>query len=215
MPDRESSHLPRFGEPLPIQASPETLAFLERRRSASAMTLATPGPNPADLERLLTIAARAPDHGKLAPWRFLVLRGADKAAFVSGLERIAEGRPDAGKAEAKLGKIRVPPVTVAVISRTIEAEIPEWEQVLSAGAVCTLMVVAAQAMGYGANWITDWYAYDEDALRLLGVGAGERVAGYVHLGTPREPPLERVRPDMAAIAAPWRRTLEASHAEER
>ncbi|MEO8927395.1 MAG: nitroreductase family protein, partial [Caulobacteraceae bacterium] len=85
----------------------------------------------------------------------------------------------------------------------IEGEIPMWEQRLSAGAVCTLLILAAAAMGYGANWITDWYAYDEAALRLLGVGEGERVAGFVHIGTPAEPPLERVRPDVEAITRFW------------
>jgi nitroreductase len=203
MSDSETLSRPAFGDPLPIRASPETLAFLERRRSASAMTLAAPGPGPGAIEALLTLAARAPDHGKLNPWRFVVLSGEAKADFVAGLERIAAGRPNATKAAAKLGKIRVPPVSIAVISRIVEGEIPEWEQVLSAGAVCALMIVAAQAMGYGANWITDWYAYDEDALRLLGVEPGERVAGYIHLGTPTEPPLERVRPDMAAISRVW------------
>ena len=204
MSDSKTSPSPRFGDPLPIRPSPETLTFLERRRSASAMTLAAPGPDADELERILGLAARAPDHGKLNPWRFVVLRGADKAAFVAGLERIAAARPDAPKADAKLGKVRVPPVTVAVISRVREGDIPEWEQVLSAGAVCTLMVVAAQAVGYGANWITDWYAYDADALRLLGAGEGERVAGYVHIGTPTEAPLERARPDMAEVVREWR-----------
>jgi nitroreductase len=204
MLDSETSTRPHFGEPLPIRASPETLTFLERRRSASAMTLAAPGPGPEALAELLTVAARAPDHGKLNPWRFVVLRGEAKAAFVAGLERIAAAQPNPTKALAKLGKIRTPPVTVAVISRVVEGEIPEWEQVLSAGAVCTLMVVAAQAMGFGANWITDWYAYDPDALSLLGAEPGERVAGYIHLGTPTEPPLERVRPDMDSIVRSWR-----------
>ncbi len=199
----ETVSRPAFGDPLPIRASPETLAFLERRRSASAMTLAAPGPGPETIEALLTHAARAPDHGKLNPWRFVVLSGEAKTAFVVGLERIAAGLPNATKAAAKLGKIRVPPVSVAVISRVVDGEIPEWEQVLSAGAVCTLMVVAAQAMGYGANWITDWYAYDEDALALLGAEPGERVAGYIHLGTPTQAPLERARPDMAAISRVW------------
>ena len=203
MLDSETSARPLFGEPLPIQASPETLAFLERRRSASAMTLTAPGPGPEALAELLTVAARAPDHGKLSPWRFVLLRGDAKAAFVAGLERIAADQPNPTKAIAKLGKIRTPPVTVAVVSRVLEGEIPEWEQVLSAGAVCTLMVVAAQAMGFGANWITDWYAYDPDALSLLGAEPGERVAGYIHLGTPTEPPLERVRPDMDLIARAW------------
>ena len=203
MLDSETSSRPRFGDPLPIRASPETLGFLERRRSASAMTLTAPGPGPEALAELLTVSARAPDHGKLNPWRFVVLSGESKAAFVAGLERIAARQPNPTKAAAKLGKIRVPPLSVAVISRVVDGDIPEWEQVLSAGAVCALMVVAAQAMGYGANWITDWYAYDEEAVTLLGAEPGERVAGYIHLGTPTEPPLERVRPDLASITRTW------------
>jgi nitroreductase len=194
---------PLFGDPLPIEASPQTLAFLARRRSASALSLGAPAPSEPELARLLTLAARVPDHGKLAPWRFVILRGEAKAAFVRGLEAIAGRRPDGPKASAKLGKIRQPPLTVAVISRFTEGEIPEWEQRLSAGAVCAMMIAVAQAMGWGANWITDWYAYDEDAGRLLGLGEGEHVAGFVHLGTPAEPPLERVRPDVAAITTEW------------
>jgi nitroreductase len=194
---------PHFGDALAIQPSPETLAFLARRRSASALSLGEPGPSNAELRALLTLAARAPDHGKLFPWRFVVLHGDGKRAFVQRLEAIAAARPDAVKAEAKLGKIRVPPTTVAVISRLVEGEIPEWEQRLSAGAVCTVLITAAQAMGYGANWITDWYAYDPDAQRVLGLGEGERVAGFVHLGTPVEPPLERVRPDVDALVTTW------------
>jgi len=193
----------QFGDPLPIVPSPDTLAFLARRRSASAVTLGPPPPDAEQLDTLLTLAARAPDHGKLAPWRFVVLDGEAKAAFVAGLEGIADGREDAAKARAKLAKIRVPPLTVAVLSTFEAGDIPEWEQRLSAGAVCALLIVAAQAMGFGANWITDWYAYDEAALRLLGARAGERVAGFVFIGTPAEDPLERVRPDMAAIVSRW------------
>ncbi|MGH8277933.1 MAG: nitroreductase family protein, partial [Steroidobacteraceae bacterium] len=141
---------PEFGDALPIEGSPQTLAFLARRRSAAALTLAAPGPTDAELARLLRLAARAPDHGKLSPWRFTILRGEAKALFVQALEAIAAQRPDAPKAAAKLGKIRLPPVTVAVISRYVEGEIPEWEQRLSAGAVCMLLILAAQAMGFGA-----------------------------------------------------------------
>jgi len=194
---------PRFGDPLPVEASPETLLFLGRRRSASALGLSEPGPDKEQLRALLTLAARAPDHGKLAPWRFIVLKGAAKSAFVQALEEIALGRADAAKAQAKLGKLRAPPVTVAVISRAAEAEIPRWEQELSAGAVCTLLIVAAQAMGFGANWITDWYAYDSAATGLLGLAVGERVAGYVHLGTADDAPLERVRPDLESLVSIW------------
>ncbi len=194
---------PRFGDVVPLDPSAETLAFLARRRSASALALREPGPTPAELSALLTLAARAPDHGKLSPWRFVVLRGEAKAAFVARLEAIAAARDDAGKALAKLGKIRVPPVTVAVISRIVAGEIPDWEQRLSAGAVCAQLIIAAQALGYGANWITDWYAYDADAGRLLGLEDGELIAGYIHLGTAAEAPMERVRPDMAAIVEVW------------
>jgi nitroreductase len=159
---------------------------------------------------MLTLAVRVPDHGKLAPWRFAVLEGAGKQAFLEGLEAIAAARPDAIKADAKLAKIKAPPVTVAVISHVTEGEIPEWEQRLSAGAVCAILIIAAQAMGYGANWITDWYAYDPDAERLLGLGQSERVAGFVHLGTPSEPPLERVRPDLDALVTRWAPELEGA-----
>ena len=194
---------PLFGEAAPIEASPQTLAFLARRRSASAVNLAAPAPGGDDLATLLRLAARVPDHGKLSPWRFVVLRGDAKARFVSGLETIAAARPDAPKLLAKLGKIKAPPLTVAVISRVQPGEIPEWEQRLSSGAVCMTLIIAAQAMGYGANWITDWYAYDADAQRLLGLRDGEQVAGYVHLGTSTEPPLERVRPELAAVVEDW------------
>ena len=194
---------PAFGEPLPITASPATLAFLGGRRSASAMALRAPGPTDDELSRLLTLAARAPDHGKLSPWRFVILKGEGKAAFVHGLEAIAAARDDAVKAEAKLGKIRVPPLTIAVVSKYLPGEIPEWEQRLSAGAVCTMLIIGAQALGYGANWITDWYAYDPTAMRLLGLRDGERVAGFVHIGTVTQAPLERVRPDLTAISEVW------------
>jgi nitroreductase len=194
---------PAFGEAAPIEASPQTLAFLARRRSASALTLAAPAPTEAELATLLRLATRAPDHGKLAPWRFVILRGEAKGRFIAGLEAIAETRPDAAKLKAKLGKIKAPPLTVAVVSRATPGEIPEWEQRLSSGAVCAILIIAAQAMGYGANWITDWYAYDEAAGRLLGLGEGERVAGFVHLGTSTETPLERVRPELGAVVSEW------------
>lgn len=194
---------PLFGEPLPVSASPETLTFLARRRSASALSLGAPAPGRSDLDKMLQLAVRVPDHGKLSPWRFVIFEGEAKAAFIAGLEAIAARRPDAAKAAAKLGKIRQPPLTVAVISSPHAGEIPEWEQRLSAGAVCLMLIIAAQAMGYGANWITDWYAYDPRVDALLGLAANETIAGYVHIGTPAEAPLERVRPDLDAIVTRW------------
>lgn len=190
---------PDFGDALPIAPQPEVLAFLARRRSASALSLRAPAPDAAELADLLAIAARVPDHGKLAPWRFVILEGAGKAAFAAALEVLAEGRHDAAKLTAKLGKLKTPPLGVAVVSRIVPGEIPDWEQLLSAGAVCTNLLYAATAMGYGANWITDWYAYDADARAALGLSPDERVAGFVFIGTSAEAPQERVRPDVAAL----------------
>ena len=197
---------PEFGDPMPIgERSDAVLAFLARRRSASAGTLGAPGPSAAELQDLLRLATRVPDHGKLAPWRFIVLEGGAKAAFVAGLEAIADRQPDGERLKAALFKLRIPPLTVAVISRPTEGKIPVWEQQLSAGAVCMMLLVAAEAMGYGANWITDWYAVDGEARTLLGVGDGEQVAGWVHIGTPAEPPAERVRPEVAGLVTRWGR----------
>lgn len=193
---------PEFGTPLPVEAAPEVLAFLARRRSVSAVVLAEPAPSPEQIAELIRLAARVPDHGKLAPWRFIVLQGEGKAAFAGGLERLAQARGDA-TAASKLGKLKTPPLAIAVIAAPRPAAIPEWEQLLSAGAVCTTLTYAALAMGYGANWITDWYAYDPQASALLGLAAHERVAGYILIGTPREPPLERERPDAAGLTSDW------------
>jgi nitroreductase len=186
-----------------VVASPETLRLLALRRSSSAQTLIEPGPDARQLADLLRIAARAPDHGKLFPWRFVVLEGQAKARFVDGLRALAPRQPNPEKAAATLAKIDRPPVTVAVISSPEPEKMPLWEQELSAGAVCTLLLVAAEAMGFGANWITDWYGYDAEALALLGARPGERLAGFVHIGTCSEQPLERARPDMNAIVSRW------------
>lgn len=195
---------PEFGETLPIEASYEVLRFLARRRSASAMTLTAPGPNDQDLTDLLRLAGRVPDHGKLGPWRFVILRGEAKDAFAERIAALADSQANPVKATAALRKLTRPPVCVAVISRYIPGEIPEWEQRQSASAVCQQMLLAAAAMGWGANWITDWYAYDPRALEILGVVRGEQVAGYVYLGKATEAPQERQRPDMAPLISEWR-----------
>lgn len=194
---------PEFGAPCPVQPSPETLALLAGRRSSSAQTLIAPGPDADQLTDLLRLAARAPDHGKLTPWRFVVLEGEAKSKFVDALRAMAPRQDNPDKAMAALGKISAPPTTVAVISAPKPGKKPLWEQELSAAAVCTLMLVAAEAMGFGANWITDWYSYDAEAVALLGLAEGERVAGFVHIGTCSEAPLERVRPHMAEIVSRW------------
>lgn len=194
---------PLFGTPVEQPPHPDVLDFLARRRSSSAVALAEPAPRPDEITALIALAARVPDHGKLSPWRFIILDSEGKAAFAAKLEALAEARGDA-RAAAKLVKLKLPPIGIAVVSRTVQHEIPEWEQVLSAGAVCTTLLYAALALGYGANWITDWYAYDAQAKAALGLAEGERVAGFILLGTPKEPPLERERPDPAALTTLWR-----------
>ena len=193
---------PEFGTPVAPSPVPEVLTFLARRRSAAALTLAEPAPSPDELDQLLRLAARTPDHGKLSPWRFVILEGEGKARFAAALEALAESRGDARLA-AKLAKLKTPPLGVAVVFHPAAGEIPEWEQQLSAGAVCTTLLYAALAMGYGANWITDWYAYDAEARAILGLAPEERVAGFVFMGTAREPPLERERPDLARLVTRW------------
>lgn len=194
---------PEFGETLPVEAAPEVVAFLAKRRSASAMTLTAPGPDDAQLGEILRIAARVPDHGKLAPWRFIILKGEAKDAFAERIATLADSQLNPTKATAALRKLTRPPVCVAVISRHIPGEIPEWEQRQSASAVCHQMLLAAAALGWGANWITDWYSYDPRATAILGLADGEQVAGYLYLGTTNEQPQERARPDVAAITTEW------------
>ncbi|HWE45669.1 MAG TPA: nitroreductase family protein [Caulobacteraceae bacterium] len=195
---------PEFGDALAPQASPETIALLARRRSSSAQTLGAPGPSHDQLKLLLRLAARVPDHGKLSPWRFIVLQQPAKADLVRRFEAVAARREDAAKALAKLAKLSAAPLSVAVVSRlSPDADIPVWEQELSSGAVCTMLLTAAAALGYGANWITDWYAYDSETCAILGLDAEERIAGIVHVGTPAEAPLERARPDVEALTSYW------------
>lgn len=185
---------------LPLPASSEDMRRrLANRRSASAQALVAPGPTDDQLDDMLRLAARTPDHGKLFPWRFVVLGAEARRALAAHFEALAERRPDSAKARAVLAKLTAPPTTVLVISSPVStAKIPLWEQQLSAGAVCMNLEHAASAHGYAASWITDWYAYDPDALALLGLQPGEQVAGFIHLGSLAEPPLERPRPDMAA-----------------
>lgn len=201
MPDA-LPEVPAFGSPLPVEAAPEVLAFLARRRSVSAVALAEPAPSSEQVAEMIRLAARVPDHGKLTPWRFVVLQGPAKARYADGLDALARSRGD-DTAASKLAKLKTPPLAIAVISAPRVAKIPEWEQVLSAGAVCTTLSYAAQAMGFGTNWITDWYAYDPQACVLLGLAAEEKVAGFILIGTPREPPLERERPDSIALTSDW------------
>lgn len=183
--------------PLPVR-SDEVLARLANRRSASAQLLAAPGPSEAEIEQILHLGARTPDHGKLFPWRFVVLGPQSRADLSEALAVLAEAQGRIDKDLAVLAKLANPPLTIMVVSTPVQGhKVPVWEQQLSAGAVCMNLEHAADALGYSASWITDWYAYDPAAVALFGVQDGETIAGFIHLGTLTDPPLERPRPNMA------------------
>ncbi|WP_083635008.1 nitroreductase [Maricaulis sp. W15] len=199
MNDRDFTQFPAPGDRLaPCHPSPDTLALLTRRRSATAITMADPGPSQDQLDHLLGIAARVPDHGKLAPWRFIVFQGDARDSFGRTLgEVFAAATPDATEAQIafETGRFTRAPLVIAVISTVLERhKVPEWEQILSAGAVCQNLLIAASAMGYGAQWLTEWYAFDPQIKATLGLGSGERIAGFVYVGTVTEEPVERPRP---------------------
>lgn len=189
--------------PLPIP-SIEMQDRLARRRSAPAQALIGPGPSRAEIERILTLGARSPDHGKLFPWRFVVMGPKSRTELAESLAPLAGRQDHPDKAAKVLAKLVAAPVTILVVSAPVPSpKVPRWEQRLSAGAVCMNLEHAANALGYSASWITDWYSYDREALALYGVGEDERVAGFIHIGTLAEPPLERPRPDVAAKTV-WR-----------
>jgi nitroreductase len=182
----------------------DALKLLTTRRSFKAGELAGPAPSAAELDTLLTVASRVPDHGKLAPWRFIVFEG--DARLAAGDAIVAAFRakyPDAKPehVEAERNRLARAPLVVAVVSRAApHIKIPEWEQVLSAGAAAMNLVLAAHALGYGASWITEWYAYDRSVLDALGLAPHERIAGFVHIGRPPGPPEDRPRPPLGEIA---------------
>lgn len=186
------------------------LALLEMRRSVPAARLGAPGPSPDQLERLLAIAARVPDHAALTPWRFIIVEGEARVALGARLAAAYRVRnphmaPDKReKFAAIMGRLFPAPVAVVVVSRpNRDTLIPVFEQQLSAGAVCLNLLHGARALGFAGTWVTGWAATDAEAVRLIGAGAGERIAGIVHLGTPLEVPPERPRPDVAALATRW------------
>ena len=179
------------------------LDLLKTRRSLAPHVMTGHGPNAAELHDLLTIAARVPDHGRLAPWRFIVFEGEGRhrageaiaAAFFAD-------QPDAPADRIETERLRLAraPLVIGVDSTAgAHAKIPDWEQQLSAGAVCMNLLIAAKALGYAACWLTEWYAYDRRVLQALGLQSGERMAGFVHIGRTDIAPVERERPSLDQI----------------
>ena len=177
--------------------------YLKVRRSIPAFQMREPGPDRATIEDILKLAVRVPDHGKLAPWRFIVITGAERERLSMELATIAKGdKPDLSEEMVKVEETRLSraPVVIAVISTAgPHAKVPEWEQVMSAGAVCLNLLMAANAHGYVSNWLTEWYAFDPRAYEILGVKEGEKVAGFIHIGSSDFPAVERPRPELDSV----------------
>lgn len=182
------------------------LALLENRRSGRPREMIAPGPTEAEMERILTIAARTPDHGKLFPWRFVTVAADQRDALAELLARaLPEHDPDALPAHhAKAIEFaqQAPALIVLVSAPVPNHKIPEWEQQLSCGAAGMNLLLAAHALGYVGSWITGWAAYSEQ-VRAAFCGPGERIAGFMFLGTPGAPLEERPRAPLATVARRW------------
>ena len=182
------------------------LSLLETRRSARPRDLIAPGPSEAEMERILTIAARTPDHGKLVPWRFVTV-GSDQRQALADLLARALPEHDPGALPAHYAKAlefahQAPGMVVVVSATTPGHKIPLWEQELSCGAAAMNLLLAAHALGYAGGWITGWAAYSE-RVRAAFCGPGERIAGFVFLGTPGAELEERPRAPLATVARRW------------
>ena len=186
---------------------PDALELLETRRTIANVQLAAPGPSDAEIRRIVAVAARVPDHGKLTPWRFVLYRGAAAAELDARLAPLHAARfPDmpAEKAELERTRFQRVPLTIGVISRTQEHfKIPRWEQELSAGAACMNLLLAVHALGYAGQWLTGWCSYDAEAAAILGAKDGERFAGLIAVGTPTVPPVDRPRPAFEDVVTEW------------
>ncbi|AKC86056.1 nitroreductase family protein [Pseudoxanthomonas suwonensis] len=183
------------------------LQALDQRRSVPSMQLGEPGPDEATLLRMLASAVRVPDHGKLVPFRFLRIAGDARHALGAFLaERALQRDPQAAPHQIDKDRQRFShaPLVVAVVARLQAGhKVPEQEQLLSAGCVCFALLQAAQALGFGAQWLTAWMAYDPEVARVLGLAGHERVVGFVHIGTPLQDVPERERPDPRTLLADW------------
>ncbi|NNC38157.1 MAG: nitroreductase [Acidimicrobiales bacterium] len=200
---------PQKGEILSAtHRSDEVLSFLARRRSTLARAMTGPGPDQKQLDLILRIAARVPDHRKLSPWRFIVFQGAARATFGTYLaSKFHTDFPDLEEDRVQFEGERFlrAPVIVGVVSspKNCPRGTPKWEQELSAGAVCHNMLLAARASGFAAQWLTEWYAFDVEIASVLGLSDSERMAGFIYMGTATQEPSERARPNMAALISKW------------
>jgi len=195
----------------------DMIDFLKVRRSTAIKNLAPPGPTNAQLQDILQAASRVPDHNKLSPWWFTVFEGDARAKFGEVLKK-AYLREDKDAAPAKLDleaeRFLRAPVVIAVISRIKEGKAPQWEQILSAGAACYNLCLAANALGFGTNWVTEWTAYNEDVRAALGCDERDNIAGFIYIGTAAEKSEERERPVLDNIVNSWSKGYNPSKGDE-
>lgn len=181
--------------------------FLLTRRSAPISALTGPGPDMNEIETLIRVASRVPDHGRLVPWRFILYRGSVREEIGEKLADLAverEGELPEARLEQERKRFARAPLVVGIVSCPREnIRIPEWEMFLSGGAAAMNLVTAASAMGYGAAWITNWYSNDEKGRAILGLAPDERVIGFVHIGNYEGPATERPRPEFDAIVSEY------------
>lgn len=185
----------------------DTLSLLKTRRSVVANAMNGPGPSADEVEQLLEVAARVPDHGKLAPWRFILFRESARGEFgklLAARQKELNPQLTPGQAGFEAKRFERAGTVIGVVSYvTTPHKVPQWEQQLSAGAVCQNLLIAATAMGFAAQWLTEWYAYDEEIDKALGLEADERVAGFIYLSSTTSDLSERARPDVAALTSHW------------
>ena len=177
------------------------ISFLTSRRSVTAKNMAPGQVSDTDLDAILTAGLRVPDHGALKPWRLLVLQGDIRKTLDEEviLAEFMRANPDAEDKfiAIETARLQRAHTVIAVLSSPVEhPKIVEWEMALSAGAVCTTLLYAAQSMGYAAQWLTEWYAYNDAMLtRLGGVVGHDRIAGFIYIGEKVKDPMERTRPN--------------------
>jgi nitroreductase len=201
--------VPEAGEAAALMIAPseEMLARLETRRSAPLRGLAEPGPDREELTRMLTLAARVPDHGRLTPWRFIVVQGEARRALGERLDALyAVQNPDLPASKRDMWTLYMlrAPLTVILVSRPDRsAKVPEWNQALSAGAAGMAFTAAAAALGFSTQWLLKWPGRDAEAAALLGVTRDERVAGFIHVGRPVRLSEDRPRPALEDVVSYW------------
>lgn len=189
-------------------ANAEVLTFLQSRRSTLVKLMMAPGPDADEISDILQTASRVPDHRKLAPFRFLTFTGKAREDFGKHIGAAFQAKnPDMPLDRVIFESQRFlrAPVVIAVISAPVDCPrgTPKWEQILTSGAVCFQALLAGRAMGFAGQWLTEWYAYDPDVQKALGLTGDEQVAGFLFFGTASENPHERARPDVSALTAAW------------